>query len=77
MIIKLCINQRYGKTTIPFSFENPSPYLSVENEKLEKRVHEEDPVRLDRARVEQHRLGRAVEGVRVQDGLESEGEIIY
>ena len=45
----------------------------MEYEQLEECVHEEDPVRLDGAGVEEDRLGGPVEGVRVQDGLQRLG----
>ena len=45
----------------------------MEYEQLEECVHEEDPVRLDGAGVEEDRLGGPVERVRVQDGLQRLG----
>ena len=45
----------------------------MEYEQLEECVHEEDPVRLDGAGVEEDRLRGTVEGVRVQDGLQGLG----
>lgn len=44
-------------------------YLSVENENLEEGVHQKDAIWLDRRSIEENRLGRSVEGVRVQDRL--------
>jgi hypothetical protein len=45
-------------------------YCSVEDEYLEESVHEEDAVRLDGGRVQEHRLWWPVERVRVQNGLD-------
>ena len=42
----------------------------MEDEQLEEGVHEQDPVGLDGRGVQQHRLWRPVERVRVQDGLD-------
>ncbi len=41
----------------------------MKDEDLEECVHEQDPVRLDRRRVEQNRLRRSTEGIRVEDRL--------
>lgn len=48
----------------------PKSYLSVENENLEECVHHKDAIRLDRRSIKESRLGRSVEGVRVQDRLD-------
>ena len=42
----------------------------MKDENLEERVHEQDPIRLDRRSVEKNRLRRPAEGVGVQDGLD-------
>ena len=53
--------------------------LTVEDEDLEECVHEEDPVWLDAGGVEQHRLGRTIEAVAVEDWLDHDetlGEVL-
>ena len=45
-------------------------HLPVEDEQLEEGVHEQDPVGLYGGGVQEDGLGRAVEGVGVQDGLD-------
>uniref|UniRef100_A0A6B0UCQ8 Putative secreted protein n=1 Tax=Ixodes ricinus TaxID=34613 RepID=A0A6B0UCQ8_IXORI len=44
--------------------------LSVKDDDVEKRVHEENAIRLDAAGVQQDGLRRTAEGVGVQDGLD-------
>ena len=42
----------------------------MKDEDLEEGVHEEDPIRLNGGGVEQNRLRRSAEGVRVEDRLD-------
>ncbi len=42
----------------------------MENENLEERVHQKDPIRLDWRGVKEDWLGRSIKGVRVEDRLD-------
>ena len=51
--------------------------FAVVDEDLEESVHEEDAVGLDRARVEQHRLGRPVERVGKKRRLDHQQTVLH
>lgn len=58
---------------------NQIAYLSVENQELEKRVHEKNSIGLNRRRVQKNWFRGSVEGVSIQNGLnhdETLGQIL-